>query len=222
MERYVLFILQVRIVINQTKLLPVNLRTDLLMIRLASLNQILDPWVYILLRREVVWRVGHTLKKIFTKKSKCEEQNSQFRRQESNVVLMNDVNYTCCMFCFHCLCDPPQTRRGSSYCSVYTDYRHNSIYSPADSPTSKLAMNVIRNVVPPDTMSDSSCADRRSQVISELKRQASTESDVVAEQPSKDTRVHVYSNGHSVSEPQICETLLEDDEISSESGFDSV
>lgn len=206
--------------INQTKLMPVNLRTDLLMIRLASLNQILDPWVYILLRREVVWRVGHTVKKIFTAKSKCDEQNLKFRRQESSVVLTSDVNYTCCTFCFHCLCDPPQSRRASSFYSVYNDYRHNSIYSQSGT-TGKLAMSVIRNVVPPDSVPESG-GDRRSLAIDELKRKASIETGIVTQQPPIETRVHLYSNGSSVSEPQLCETLLETDELSSESGFDSV
>ena len=30
---------------------------DLLLIRIASYNQIIDPWVYILLRKEVLWKL---------------------------------------------------------------------------------------------------------------------------------------------------------------------
>ncbi|XP_052238678.1 prostaglandin E2 receptor EP4 subtype-like [Dreissena polymorpha] len=59
----------IRIVLNQTKLLPVNMRTDLLVIRFASLNQILDPWVYILLRREVVSRLIFTIRKPLSPKT---------------------------------------------------------------------------------------------------------------------------------------------------------
>ena len=193
------------------------------MIRLASLNQILDPWVYILLRREVVWRVGHTLKKIFCRESKSEKQHLKFRRQESTVVLMNDVNYTCCMFCFHCLCDAPQSRPSSSQYSVYNDYRHNSIYSKSGNPTSKLAMSVIQNIVPPNNI-QKSVVDERSLATEnlEMTHKASCDDDIVTQQPLVRTRVQLYSNGSSVSEPQLCETLLEADDISSESGFDSV
>lgn len=45
-------IFQVRVVLNQSRWTPKCVSCDLLAIRLASFNQILDPWVYILLRRE--------------------------------------------------------------------------------------------------------------------------------------------------------------------------
>ncbi|XP_045159568.2 prostaglandin E2 receptor EP4 subtype-like [Mercenaria mercenaria] len=215
--------LMIRILINQTKLLPVNLRTDLLMIRFASLNQVLDPWVYILLRREVVWKVANTLKKLFSKQSK-DSETSKFMRQDSSAVLANDVQYSCCAFCWHCLCDPPQTQRAGSF---YSDYRKNSIYSAPSSPTNNLVMNVMKNVVIPDSSKEnSSQIDRRSQVILELKRQASMDTDVVCQEPTtKDTRVKFYCNGSSSFEEletQICNKLVEDEEFDDYSEVDSV
>ncbi|XP_060588705.1 prostaglandin E2 receptor EP4 subtype-like isoform X2 [Ruditapes philippinarum] len=219
--------LMIRILINQTKLLPVNLRTDLLMIRFASLNQVLDPWVYILLRREVVWKVASTLKKLFSKQSKDSEIN-KFRRQDSSasVILMNDVQYSCCAFCWHCLCDPPQTQR-PNLASFYSDYRRNSLYSPPNSSTNKLVMQVMRNVMIPDSSEENSVySDRRSQVISELKRQASLDADVVTQQPTpKDTRVKFYCNGSSSYEDletQILNDLDENDEFDTNPEVDSL
>ncbi|XP_046334183.2 prostaglandin E2 receptor EP4 subtype-like isoform X1 [Haliotis rufescens] len=52
--------LMVRVIINQTGKFPVNHAADLWAIRLACLNQILDPWVYILFRKELftrIWRL---------------------------------------------------------------------------------------------------------------------------------------------------------------------
>ncbi|XP_041357783.1 prostaglandin E2 receptor EP4 subtype-like [Gigantopelta aegis] len=45
--------LMVRVTINQTHVFPINHAADLLTIRLACLNQILDPWVYILFRKQL-------------------------------------------------------------------------------------------------------------------------------------------------------------------------
>lgn len=178
------------------------------MIRFASLNQVLDPWVYILLRREVVWKIASTLKKLISRQSKDSEIN-KFRRKDSSAVLTNDVQYTCCVFCWHCLCDPPQTQRQSG--SFFSDYGRNSIYSSPSSPTNKLAMNVMSNIVIPDSK-DSDKSDRRSQVINELKRQASMDVEAICQQPTKETRVHMYCNGSSASDGQetyAFETLVE-------------
>lgn len=184
--------------------------SDLLMICFASLNQILAPWVYILLRREIVWNVANTVKRLFSKKSKQSEIN-KFRRGDSSAVLTNDVHYTCCVFCWHCLCDPLQTKRRTSG-SFYSDYGRNSIYSSSpNSSTRKLVLNVMNNVMVPNS-SNSDQYDRRSQAISELRRQASLDADVMSQQPPKRTRVQSYCNGssmHDVTETQICQTFLE-------------
>lgn len=188
------------------------------MIRFASLNQVLDPWVYILLRREVVWKLASTVKKLFSKQSKDSEIN-KFRRHDSSasVILTNDVQYSCCAFCWHCLCDPPQTqRRGSA--SLYSEYRRQSLYSSPHGSTNKLVMQVMRNVVIPDPGEEKSIfTDRRSQVINELKRQASIDAEVITQQPAtpKDTRVKFYINGSSSFdgvETQILNKLDENEE----------
>ncbi|KAJ8305383.1 hypothetical protein KUTeg_015928 [Tegillarca granosa] len=93
--------LMVRIIINQTGLVPVHFPTDLLMIRLASWNQILDPWVYILLRRELVWKVITAVKWFLGLKQK--EPDPEL--QKSSMIDNNNASY--CVFCYHCLCDPP-------------------------------------------------------------------------------------------------------------------
>lgn len=53
----------IRIIINQSGLYPKNRKADLLTLRLATLNQILDPWVYILFRREMLQRVTRFFRK---------------------------------------------------------------------------------------------------------------------------------------------------------------
>lgn len=53
----------IRIIINTTRAFKVNSRADLATLRLATLNQILDPWVYILLRREVLYKVAAYIRK---------------------------------------------------------------------------------------------------------------------------------------------------------------
>ncbi|OWF56349.1 prostaglandin E2 receptor EP4 subtype-like isoform X1 [Mizuhopecten yessoensis] len=49
--------LMVRIIINQSGAYPVDHLSDLMAVRLASINQILDPWVYILFRKEFLNRL---------------------------------------------------------------------------------------------------------------------------------------------------------------------
>ena len=55
-QRLLIFYLQIRILVNQSLLQPICTSCDLLALRLASFNQILDPWVYILLRKENIVR----------------------------------------------------------------------------------------------------------------------------------------------------------------------
>ncbi|KAK7089893.1 uncharacterized protein [Littorina saxatilis] len=45
--------LMIRVIINASKTVPDNVGADLMAIRLASLNQIMDPWVYLLFRRRL-------------------------------------------------------------------------------------------------------------------------------------------------------------------------
>ncbi|KAJ8305719.1 hypothetical protein KUTeg_016264, partial [Tegillarca granosa] len=49
--------LMIRVLINQSHLHEVDYKADLLVVRMASFNQILDPWVYILFRKEIIIKV---------------------------------------------------------------------------------------------------------------------------------------------------------------------
>ncbi|XP_061182472.1 prostaglandin E2 receptor EP4 subtype-like [Saccostrea echinata] len=49
--------LMIRILLNTSGATPTDRQADILAFRLAALNQILDPWLYILLRKEVLARV---------------------------------------------------------------------------------------------------------------------------------------------------------------------
>ncbi|XP_063428863.1 histamine H2 receptor-like [Mytilus trossulus] len=53
----------IRIIINSTGVIKIDRRTDLITLRLATLNQILDPWVYILFRREVLVKITKFIRK---------------------------------------------------------------------------------------------------------------------------------------------------------------
>ena len=44
--------LQIRVILNQMVGHSTNKWADLLVVRMASINQILNPWIYILLRKE--------------------------------------------------------------------------------------------------------------------------------------------------------------------------
>lgn len=62
---------QLRIFVNQLyrnqKEEPLGLNKDLLAIRMASINPILDPWIYILLRKTVVLKLMEKIKCLFCK-----------------------------------------------------------------------------------------------------------------------------------------------------------
>ncbi|XP_052060730.1 thromboxane A2 receptor-like [Mytilus californianus] len=53
----------VRITINQSRTIPKDQRTDLIALILASWNQVLDPWVYLLFRHEMLQRFVHLIEK---------------------------------------------------------------------------------------------------------------------------------------------------------------
>lgn len=79
------------------------------MIRLASINQILDPWVYILLKKELLWRLISLVKTIFCKKSEklhtCDHVPGAIRREPEANRYGEDIS--CLATCRGCLCDPP-------------------------------------------------------------------------------------------------------------------
>lgn len=75
---------------NQTEE-PLGLNKDLLAIRMASVNPILDPWIYILLRKTVVLTLMEKIKCLFCKMgSRGRRSGRQFsctdRRLSSSIV----------------------------------------------------------------------------------------------------------------------------------------
>lgn len=101
------FYFQIYVLLCQTDLVTL-MKTDkmgLLLIRFASFNPILDPWVYILFRRELVWKIVNAIKCIL----RIEPKNIQ------NVKTpLNEEEPNCCMFCLQCLCEPPNTKTNYS------------------------------------------------------------------------------------------------------------
>ncbi|XP_052274130.1 LOW QUALITY PROTEIN: prostaglandin E2 receptor EP2 subtype-like [Dreissena polymorpha] len=81
------FPLTIHILINQTTG-RVNYRADLIGVRLASINQILDPWLYILLRKSVIVKILRTVKGIVTFTSTVDHKT---RPQTSKYVTNHDV-----------------------------------------------------------------------------------------------------------------------------------
>ena len=70
-------------IVNQVNEFQVNVKADLLTLRLASLNQIVDPWVYILFRHSMVCRLKTAVFRLLTKCfPKFEEQ---FKHKEQSL-----------------------------------------------------------------------------------------------------------------------------------------
>ncbi|XP_012936535.1 prostaglandin E2 receptor EP4 subtype [Aplysia californica] len=92
--------------------------TYLLIVRIASFNPILDPWVYILVRRELRWKIigifryilgmSRPTSNIYYPNQDCESPIAPTRRPEPEVEL------SFWKFCLRCLCDPPAQRYSSS------------------------------------------------------------------------------------------------------------
>lgn len=102
------------------------------MIRLASLNQILDPWVYILFRREILQKVIETIKcvcclqterrrdsdpnfrrQISQRPSMISLQTQSIQRPSTISQLVND-NMSCFDFCMQCIMYTPHRGRSGS------------------------------------------------------------------------------------------------------------
>lgn len=104
------------------------------MIRLASFNPILDPWVYLLVRRELRWKViclfkyifGISRRPILTTPVGDRECPVFSHRMQRPVTEMS-----CLSFCFHCLCDPPSQRSSMSLARSNTTRFEITKCSPA-------------------------------------------------------------------------------------------
>lgn len=91
-------------IINQTHIYPVNYPADLMVIRMACLNQILDPWVYILFRKEFLFQILNFLKWIFCLKKEAIVDHRQNQKNANEVnqnteTLVNKSGYKC-LACF--------------------------------------------------------------------------------------------------------------------------
>ena len=132
-------LLQIFVLLCQTELEIDSTRLVLTLIRVASFNPILDPWVYILFRRELVWRVVKLCRWLL----RLEPLQHPLQFQQSlllkdpgggEAVLLNGggggkggggttaaksgrrsgwedpYDPSCLAFCFQCLCLPPAPR----------------------------------------------------------------------------------------------------------------
>ncbi|XP_052778019.1 prostaglandin E2 receptor EP4 subtype-like [Mya arenaria] len=91
----------IRVLINQSHQRQIDVRADLHALRLASFNQILDPWVYILFRKELFERVFGCMKSIVSSVSPCKcadddvayeermERSETFRKTSSQVKFLD-------------------------------------------------------------------------------------------------------------------------------------
>lgn len=83
LAKFCLFCWQLRIFVNQLHISQREVRwlnKDLLAIRMASVNPILDPWIYILLRKTVVLKLMEKIKCLFCKmEGRGRGRGGQFR-----------------------------------------------------------------------------------------------------------------------------------------------
>ena len=130
---------------------------DLLVIRLASLNQILDPWVYILIRRNTVYYVSRLFRWVFrmkrpsflqrsssltlrrasseskssiSKMASLDSRNISFENHTSNNNNKDDISWA--EFCWNCMCENPADK-----------YDYNAALSSSRSDISKHHISAI-------------------------------------------------------------------------------
>ncbi|CAC5397964.1 PTGER4 [Mytilus coruscus] len=112
--------LMIKILINQNETYLRNVGSDFTVIRIASVNQILDPWVYILLRRELLWKIVS-----FCKKRDNDTIPSVIQKASRSHI----YDQSFCSFCFHCLCDPPASLNNMDSKRSLSDLRLSAITS---------------------------------------------------------------------------------------------
>ena len=84
--------LQIRIIVTQA-MGEENVLLDLTAVRLASLNQTLDPWLYILLRRSTCIKIIKGFRRIKNKYLKTKDEKLQGGEFLDNLHLIDDKNY---------------------------------------------------------------------------------------------------------------------------------
>lgn len=78
------------------------------LIRLAIFNPILDPWVYLLVRREIRWKIICVFKFVLGIRKKAPSPRAvQDEANKGPTSPSHDADMSCLKFCFHCMCDPP-------------------------------------------------------------------------------------------------------------------
>lgn len=85
--------LMVRILLLQTGLIGKSDMYDLIVIRFASFNQILDPWVYLLFRRELVVRCVSVIQKQFCSKQFQKHYKTSYKYTESTMTTDRMVTF---------------------------------------------------------------------------------------------------------------------------------
>ena len=138
------FSFQIRIIINQAKLFPPNPAQDLIAIWLASLNQVLDPWVYILFRKEFLMQVIGILRCIFCCKrpppapeptrpnnSVASVRNWKSERESTRSRVVRKTHDEMTLLC-DCACrgndDSPTGQRKPSLFSYYSTTNGRTMY----------------------------------------------------------------------------------------------
>ncbi|CAG2184542.1 PTGER4 [Mytilus edulis] len=140
----------IKILINQNETYLRNYGSDFTVIRLASVNQILDPWVYILLRRELLWKVISCFKK--------HDNNDTVPSVFQNAARSHNYEQSFCSFCFDCLCDPHVNMNNMDAKRSLSDLRLSVITSvtPPD------VRRTILKIVSEDAINASNCSINRS------------------------------------------------------------
>lgn len=130
------YIHQIFTIVCQTDLIKhINVhKLYLLMIRLASFNPILDPWVYLLVRRELRWKIFSVFKFLLGIKRQP-PSTSPVHNGDSPIfprrLQKPDQEMSCLKFCFHCVCDPPIQRSSASMAAASTSRAGQSNRSPS-------------------------------------------------------------------------------------------
>ncbi|KAI8786843.1 prostaglandin E2 receptor EP4 subtype [Biomphalaria glabrata] len=149
--------LMVFTIICQTDLIKhINVdKTYLYMIRMASFNQILDPWVYILVRRELRWKVISFIRKVCGIRSDAGLKEQQAATTPTSPYKSSESELTFWTFCYRCLCDPPSQRTSYSASSWGSGlYLRSPSYMPRASSTDSMLRGGLCTIAQPSPTED--------------------------------------------------------------------
>ncbi|XP_060594670.1 prostaglandin E2 receptor EP4 subtype-like, partial [Ruditapes philippinarum] len=83
----------VRLIINQINHRHVNVKADLMTLRLASLNQILDPWIYILFRKELFSNAMKLVRNVLSRFCKTASRKNSSCNFKNGISSANDRTF---------------------------------------------------------------------------------------------------------------------------------